>query len=72
MKPWRHLNLQGRVLAMFCVINMIIAVIQVTHGSYASVFSTLMAAFCGVCTYNPRYHLYDADEINNRNRQSDE
>lgn len=72
VKPWRHLNLQGRVLAVFCVINMLIAVIQVKHGSYASVFSTLMAAFCGVCTYIPRYHKFDAEEINNRDLDSDE
>ena len=60
------------MLSVFCVINMLVAVIQINHGSYAGVFSALMSAFCGMCTYIPRYHRYDAEEINNRDFDSDE
>jgi len=56
---WFKLNLEGRVLYVACVINLIVAAILASDGQYAAIFSGLMAAFCNICSYNKRYQLDD-------------
>ena len=62
--PWGYLNTSGRLLTMACIINIICAVIMAKSGSWLSVYSIVMAAFCGLMTYSKRYQIQDADDIN--------
>ena len=62
--PWKTLNNAGRVLTICCVINVIVAVYLAKNGSYLSIFSIIMAMYCGIATYSPRYTYQDADDIN--------
>ena len=65
MAPWSVLNLGGKFLAICCVINMILAIIFVTESELMPViFSTVMAAYCGLSTYQAKYQYKDAKEIN--------
>jgi hypothetical protein len=64
IRPWRVLNNGGRILAVACVINMWIAILLAHRGEWSSIFSVVMAAFCGMMTYNKRYQYKDADDIN--------
>ncbi len=64
MSPWRNLNNKGKMLAVACIINVIVAVILARGGSYMAVFSIIMAAWCGLWTYFPHYQHKDATDIN--------
>ncbi len=64
MAPWRTLNSRGKLLTICCIINVIVAIQLARVGSYMCIFSILMAAFCGMCTYSPRSQYMDADDIN--------
>lgn len=64
--PWSNLNLKGRLLVIICIINICVAVYIATHGSYLALFSITVAAWCGICTYHPRYQHQDAKDIDAR------
>mgnify|MGYP003344153500 CR=1 FL=1 len=64
MVPWKYLNSKGRLLIVACIINMICAITMAREGSWLSVYSVAMAAFCGLMTYSKRYQIQDADDIN--------
>lgn len=61
------MNNRGRMLCVCCVINMIVAVYLANCGSYMSVFSTCVAAYCGMSTYSARSQHLTAEQINNTN-----
>ncbi len=65
MAPWSSLNFSGKFLLICCIINMIVAIIfvQENEGSFA-ILSTLMAAYCGLSTYQSKYQYKDAEDIN--------
>ena len=62
--PWSNLNSKGKMLVIGCIINVIVAVILARGGSYMAVFSIIMAAWCGLWTYNSHYQHKDAKDIN--------
>ena len=65
MAPWASLNFSGKFLAVCCIINMIVAIIFVTEGDGTfAIFSTFMAAFSGLSTFNSKYQHADAKDIN--------
>ena len=64
MVPWRYLNVHGKCLIVACLLNMWIAVVLAMDGHWSSVFSVVVAAFCGLLTYRKRYQHQDADDIN--------
>lgn len=65
MRPWRELNNGGRLLAVCVFINMYVSIIYVTQGSYVAIFPAIVAAFCGISTYNTKYTYQDSNDINN-------
>ena len=67
MRPWRDLNLLGRLLLICCIINVWVAIVLAVNGSLMCIFSGIMGAFCGLSTYLPRYSYMDAKDINNKN-----
>ena len=69
MSPWRNLNFKGKVMAIGCVLNAIAAVTLATQGSWLSVFSIVMAAWCGMWTYHPHYQHQDAKDINDGRKE---
>ncbi len=64
MLPWRDLNFQGRILLIACIINVIMAVFFASKGDSFAIFSIIMAAWCGIFTYHPKYQHQDAKDIN--------
>ena len=73
MLPWRELNTKGRMLVIACCLNMYAAVVMAMEGSWWSVFSVCMAMFCGMMTYNTRYRIITAQEMNKtRDTDTDE
>lgn len=64
MLPWRDLNFQGRILLIACIINVMIAVFFASKGDNFAIFSIIMAAWCGIWTYHPKYQHQDAKDIN--------
>ena len=64
MAPWRRLNFNGKVLAISCLVNLTIAIILALGGSAMAIFSMIIAAYCGMVTYHPRYQYQDAKDIN--------
>lgn len=64
MSPWINLNFKGKLLCVGCVLNVLCAVTLAVDGHMLAIFSILMAAFCGVCTYSPHYQHQDAKDIN--------
>lgn len=64
ISPWRNLNTRGKTLSIACVVNMWVAVYLATEGAWLCLFSGLMAAFCGIMTYDKRYQHQDAKDIN--------
>jgi hypothetical protein len=52
------------MLLIACVVNLIVAFILASSGSYMAVFSIVMSAWCAIWTYNPRYQHLDAKDIN--------
>ena len=63
--PWTQLNFKGKTMVVGCVINLTVSVILAWGGSYMSIFSVIMAAWCGVWTFHPNYQYHDAKDINN-------
>lgn len=68
IKPWRYLNTRGKVLAIACVTNIWVAVYMAYEGEWMSIFSGVMAAFCGMMTYFTKYQHQDATDINESKR----
>ena len=64
MSPWVNLNFKGKMLYVGCVLNVICAVTLAADGQILAIFSILMAAFCGLCTYSSHYQHQDAKDIN--------
>ena len=64
MLPWRDLNFQGRILLVACIINVVVAVYFASIGDSFAVFSIVMAAWCGMFTYHPKYQQQTAKDIN--------
>ena len=64
MRPWRYLNLQGRLLLLACCLNVYAAVVMAIGGSWMCVFSICMAAFCGLMTYCRKYQIPTSQDIN--------
>lgn len=48
---------------------MYVSVIYVTQGSYVAILPALVAAFCGLSTYNTKYTYQDSEDINKNDRQ---
>ena len=69
MAPWRNLNLMGRVLVIACILNVICAVILLRANDYMCIFSTIMAAVCGLSTYQKKYQTQTAEDINERREE---
>lgn len=69
MAPWRNLNFLGKAFALACILNIICAVVSAKEGSYWAIFSTVMAAYCGLMTYNKRYQYQDARDINDGRKE---
>lgn len=57
MMRWFKLNMEGRILYVACIINLIVAAVLASSGQYSAIFSGLMAAFCNICSYNERYQI---------------
>jgi len=62
--PWHNTNLQGKLMTVGCLLNVFVAVLFATNGSWYSIFSISVAAWCGMWTYHPRYQHQDAKDIN--------
>lgn len=71
--PWYRLNTKGKFLYVACLLNIYSAGVTAWNGSWFCVFSVIMAAFCGMMTFQERYRHLTAQEINERattNKQS--
>jgi len=68
IKRWSDLNLGGRVLFVACLINLWVAIVLAHAGEWSCIFSAFMAAFCGLCSYNSRYKITRAEDINDRTK----
>lgn len=66
MIPWRYLNTQGRLLLCCCVINIIVSVTLARDGSWFCLFTVTWAMFCGLLTYNKKYHIIYHEDIDER------
>lgn len=66
MMSWHRLNTKGKLLYVACLLNMYSAGVTAWKGSWFCVFSVVMAAFCGIMTYQDRFRYYTAQEINER------
>lgn len=65
MAPWSALNFSGKFLIICCIINMIVAITFVQeHEASFAIFCTIMAAYCGLSTYQSKYQHKDAEDIN--------
>lgn len=64
--PWRLLNYKGKMLAVTCIINLLIAIYTGMQGSLVAIFSVLVAAWCGNWTFHEHYQHQDAKDINER------
>jgi len=51
------------------VVNIACAVTLAFGGSSMAVFSIIMAAYCGMITFQPRYQYQDANDINEKRKQ---
>lgn len=48
---------------VLCVpLNMYIAILYATAGSYLAILPVCVAAICGMATYNKKYQIYNTDE----------
>ena len=65
MARWSSLNSTGKWLWIGCIINLTIAIILATGGSAMALFSMVVAAYCGMVTFHPKYQYQDANDINN-------
>lgn len=66
---WYSLNIKGKMLWVACVVNIACAVTLAFGGSSMAVFSIIMAAYCGMITFQPRYQYQDANDINEKRKQ---
>ena len=63
MSSWRNLNTTGRLLVVCCIVNLAVAVgLALKGNSISAIFSTCIAAFCGLSTYSERYQIQDKKE----------
>lgn len=62
MKPWRELNFTGRLLLLCCLMNVWCAVVFAMEGSWYSIFSGAMAAYCGMSTYHSKYQKNETND----------
>ena len=66
---WYSLNTKGKILWVACVMNSACAMVLAFGGSPMAVFSIIMAAYCGMLTYHPRYQYQDANDINEKRKK---
>ena len=69
MIGWRHLNTNGRLLVVCCIVNIWVAFVLAQSGSWGSIVPVIVAATCGLSTYNKRYHIYTAQDINEERKK---
>lgn len=62
MVPWRHLNNRGKLMVLCVPLNMYIAILYATTGSYLAIIPVCVAAICGMSTYNKKYQIYNINE----------
>lgn len=55
MRRWSKLNSIGKLLWICCVLNVYVAFVLAMQGEYSSIFSIVIAAFCGLSTYRKKY-----------------
>lgn len=72
MVGWRHLNTNGRLFVVCCIINIWVAFTLAYSGHWTSLFPAWMAMICGLSTYNKRYHIKTADDINEEKKETEE
>ena len=65
ISPWLNLNLKGKIIAVACFVNIVVAIILAMDGKWSCIFSFSVSMFCAFCTYNDAYQYKDADDINN-------
>lgn len=70
MSPWANLNTRGKLLAVCCIVNVVCAIMLAKMGSYTSVMSVTVAAFCGLSTYRKRNQHQDARDINHEREKN--
>ena len=54
MNSWSHLNARGKLVAVFCGLNVALAIFSAIHGDVACFFNLLCGMICGVATYSPK------------------
>lgn len=55
MRRWSQLNSVGKLLWICCVINVYVAAVLAMDGHSSAILSIIVAAFCGLSTYNKKY-----------------
>ena len=56
MRPWSQLNYLGRLLLICCIINVWLALVFALNNDSFWIYYFVMAMFCGLSTYHPRYN----------------
>ena len=69
MSPWHKTNSRGKLMIVGCILNVLAAVMFATEGSWYSIFSICVAAWCGMWTYHPHYQHQDAKDINDGRKE---
>lgn len=54
MRPWRYLNIRGKILCLCCVLNIYFAILLALEGSYQCIVSYTIALICGLYTYDSK------------------
>ena len=60
MRPWNDCNTLGKCMIICSIINVIVAIKLAMLPSYFSIFSVIMASYCGVMTYSKKCTKNDA------------
>jgi hypothetical protein len=64
MISWHRANFLGKLMIVGCLLNVFMSILLASAGEMSAIFSMIVAALCGLCTYNPRYQHQDAKDIN--------
>lgn len=56
MRPWKDLNLQGKLVLLTCVLNACLAVFLATNGGWFSIPILFCAMLGGIATYSQKYN----------------